>query len=274
MSIDIEAIKAKLAGLTAPKPNKANRIPYLKLGVGEHKIRVIAWPGRPSDDPFPSLKFSFIVNPKLVIPEGADPISELAASIRHDKSIPDGWKVARELEHATYWYAAVLDRANEAVGLQLMTLKQPEYVRLMEFFVTDGIGDFQDPVEGFDVDVKIIETSKMWGSPPKPVLETKMDAARRPSPLHKDSAKAKEILDSLPTFVKKFHEQFKPATTKEMEVALKKWSQLKEGPQADTETRGPKISAPATATNVAEVKSAATTRAADDLDSAMDDLLS
>lgn len=274
MAIDINALRARLAGIENANKRRSN-IKFFRPEVGEYTLRIVPWLDTPDNDPFKNLKLHYLVKPRLVSPASfgkADPIIELAKAIKADRSDPDGWKKARKLEPADTWYAGVLDRAKEADGLHLWSFNIYIWKRLVSFFLEEDTQEWLDPKNGFDLKLKVAPGKKMYNG--KPVNETTIDLARKPSPALKDPAALKKLVESMTQFTTDFTADNQPATDAELQHALDTFLSeqeaaaglpVKDKTDEGTSSRGPAKAAPSGGSN--------TSSAVDALDSAVDDLL-
>lgn len=194
MAIDLEAIRRKVSQLSGVKNS---RVQLWKPAVGEHRIRVLAWPDATPDQPFKEMMFYYLGKRMPILAPfqfgKPDPINDFIKSLYKERT-QENRDLAFKLRPAMRTYVPIIDRANEEQGVQVWSFGKKPYQRLLSFYLTGDIGDFTDPVEGFDLTVNI-EPGKGFSK----TLIGAIDAARKSSALSADQAKAKKWLESIPS---------------------------------------------------------------------------
>lgn len=219
MAIDLEAIRKRVQELSGQR--KVSSVQLWKPNAGEYKVRGIPWKPNQIVEGMPFIERRFYYlgdNPRILAPQQGkpDPINDLIRKLYSTKS-PEDREMAKKLQPKMTAYMAIIVRGEEEKGVQVWGFNKFIYQRLLGFFTTEDIGDFLDPNDGFDLDVKITPSPKRFNN--KPVFDTTIDAARRSSKLHADPATAKKWLDSVPNV----DDMFQQKTEKEIEQMLNAW---------------------------------------------------
>jgi hypothetical protein len=229
-SYNVAAMKAKIAealnnkgsGTTNSKYPKQN---WWKPEIGSHEVRIL--PLGLSDGE-PVLKVSFytkLVDRKRYVAPGAfglpDPVAEQFEKKRKEK---DGWAFAKNLKPQDRFMAAVFVRGQEDKKAQIWEMSTETRDQLLEILFQDdwdGI-DLFDPDTGFDFTVSVkqeLDNNKkpktFKGFPCKKITLLKR---AKSSPLNKDKAYAKEVMDSIPKLEEIYKNQ--AATVEELHEAL------------------------------------------------------
>lgn len=221
MAIDLEAIRRKIEKL---KSVKNSRVQFWKPDPGEYVVRIVPFKDAEDDDPFKHLTFYYIQEgkPGVLAPfqfDKYDPVQELSRQLWSGNE--DEKKLARNLKPNTRHYALVIDRSNEEKGVQLWSFGKTIYNRLLGFFINPDIGDYIDPDEGFDLEVKIYkEGGKQYNT-------TEVDVARKQSILTDDEKKKEEWLNSEVGPMTAYSEK----STEEIQKILDDW--LAQGSEED-----------------------------------------
>jgi hypothetical protein len=231
MAVDLEAIRRKVAELNGQRRNSS--VQLWKPEPGKHLIRGLPWKSTPDGVPFKELQFYYLGdNPRFLAPSQfgkPDPVRDLIRKLYSSNS-PDDRQIAKKLHPKMMAYLPIYDRNHEEKGIQVWSFNKFIYQRLMSFFLNETIGDFLDPLEGFDLEVEIKPSGKKFNG--REVMDTVVDVARRPSKLYSDAEKAKKLLDSVP----EIGDMYPQKTTEEVEKLLNAW--LSGDQTADTTTDG------------------------------------
>lgn len=218
MAVDLEAIRKKVAELSGQRRNSS--VQLWKPEPGKHKVRGIPWKTTVDGVPFKELQFYYLGdNPRFLSPSQfgkPDPIRDLIRKL-YSSGSPDDRQLAKKLHPKMMAYMAIIDRAHEEKGVQVWSFNKFIYQRLMGFFLQEDVGDFLDPLEGYDLEVDIKPSGKKFNG--RDVMDTVVDVARKPSRLHSDVEKAKKLIDSVP----EIGDMYPQKTTEEVEKLLNSW---------------------------------------------------
>jgi len=202
----LQAIKDKLT----PKPRftKTEFIPAYpswKPEIGKkYKVRFIQPSDNVTDEPFYEVLFyrNLEKNKRFVAPyqfDLQDPIKEEYDAIRKDN-----WNIAKDLKAGETYFGCLLDRGNEAAGIQVFEFSKD--VRDMIYNALQA-EDYQDkdvfdPVNGYDFEITVSAKTdnsgkaKLWNN--KPVRAYSFNIRISPSPLAKTEEERTKLLESAP----------------------------------------------------------------------------
>ena len=193
MSIDVEAIKAKLEKLQNKNQKKKFTSKRWKPELGEHMVRALPWRDCPPDSPIKELQFYFnigkfpIVTPhQFVKPDPIQDFREQLLSENKETRDKETWLLAQKLKPSTRGFLRIIVRGKEDEGVKLWSFSPTIYNRFYEFMVDPEIGDFLDLRNGFDLKVKVY---KQEG---KKFQETLVECGRTKKPISTDQKKMNE----------------------------------------------------------------------------------
>ena len=107
-------------------------------------------------------------------------------------------RVARKLSAKQRFFAPVLVRGKEEDGVKLWGFGKRAYETLLGLVLNPEYGDITDPESG--TDLVVTYTRPAGASFP----ETKITPRRKSSSLHEDTAKAAELMESVPDYEEVF----------------------------------------------------------------------
>ena len=218
MAVDLEAIRKRVQELSGQR--RTSSVQLWKPEPGEYKVRGVPWKSTPDGMPFIERRFYYLGNsPRILAPAQfgkPDPINDLIRKLYSTKSADDR-ELAKKLQPKMTAYMAVIVRGQEEKGVQVWSFNKFIYQRLLGFFTDEEVGDILDPMEGFDLKVTIKPSGKKFNG--KDVMDTVIDASRRPSKLHDDPEVAKKWLDGVPNI----DDMYPQKTTAEIEQMLNTW---------------------------------------------------
>ena len=218
MAIDLEAIRKRVMELSGQGKN--SRVQLWKPTPGQHKIRGVPWKNTVDGMPFRELRFYYIgEQPRILAPSQfgkPDPVNDLIRKL-YSSGKADDRILAKKLQPKMRAYMAVIVRGQEDKGVQVWSFNPFIYQRLLTFFTSEDIGDFLDPNDGFDLDVTITQSKKVFNG--KAVMDTVVDAARKSTKLSNDPAQAQKWLDGVPNI----DDMYTQKTTAEIEKILNDW---------------------------------------------------
>ena len=218
MAIDLAAIRKRVQELNGQR--RTSSVQLWKPDAGEYKVRGVPWKSTPDGMPFIERRFYYLGDsPRILAPTQfgkPDPINDLIRKLYSTRS-PDDRELAKKLQPKMTAYMAIIVRGQEDKGVQVWSFNKFIYQRLLGFFTDEEVGDILDPMDGFDLKVIIKPSGKKFNG--KDVMDTVVDASRRPSKLHEDPEVAKKWLDNIPNI----DDMYQQKTTAEIEQALNNW---------------------------------------------------
>jgi hypothetical protein len=120
MAIDLEAIRKRVAQLSGNYKNSS--IQLWKPGVGEYKIRGLAWKNAPEGSPIIEKWFYYLGNgPGILTPNQfgkPDPIQDLIRKL-YSSGKPEDKTLAKKLLPKMRAYLPIIVRGEEAKGVQV-----------------------------------------------------------------------------------------------------------------------------------------------------------
>lgn len=218
MAVDLEAIRKRVQELSGQSRN--SKVQLWKPAQGEYKVRGVPWKNTPDGMPFIERKFYYIGdNMRFLAPSQfskPDPVNDLIRKL-YSSGTPDDRQLAKQLYAKMTAYMAVIVRGQEDKGVQVWSFNPFIYQRLLSFFTDEEVGDILDPSEGFDLKVTITPSKKVFNG--KAVMDTVVDASRRPSKLSDDAEQAKKWIDGVPNI----DDMYPQKSTAEIEQILNTW---------------------------------------------------
>tara|TARA_R110000744_G_scaffold206476_1_gene325086 strand:- start:744 stop:1478 length:735 start_codon:yes stop_codon:yes gene_type:complete len=194
MAIDMNRMRARQTALKNKGGDGNNS--FWRPQEGEQTIRIIT----PSDgDPFRDYWFHYEVgnekgflSPKRNFGEDC-PLDNYVRALWKEGS-EESKRMARKLGARQRFFTAVVVRGEEDQGVKVWGFGKRAYETLLGLVLNPEYGDVTDPETG--TDLVVTYTKPVGASFP----ETKITARRKSSPLHKDSAKAAELMSNVPDF--------------------------------------------------------------------------
>lgn len=202
----LQAIKQKMA----PKPQFQKKeytpaYPTWKPEIGKtYNVRFLQPTDNNTDEPFYEILFyrNLEENKRFVAPyqfDLPDPVKERFDLIRRDN-----WNEAKNLKARESYFALLVDRTNEAAGVQVFEFSKDI---LDEIYGKLQSEDFQDkdvfdPVDGHDFEIKVSAKTEASGKPKlwmgKPVRQYNFSIRIKPTPLAAAEDRRQELLASAP----------------------------------------------------------------------------
>jgi len=212
MAIDMSKMKERLEALKNRGKNSNNN--FWKPQEGEQTIRLVC----PSNgDPFRDFWFHYDVgassgflSPKRNFGEDC-PLDTYVRALWTEGS-EESKRMARKLSAKQRFFAPVLVRGEEDQGVKVWGFGKRAYETLIGLVLNPEYGDITDAESGTDL---VVTYTKPAGAS---FPETKITPRRRSSVLLKDTAKAAELLESVPDFDEIFASSRK--TKQEVQVIL------------------------------------------------------
>jgi len=193
--MDLNQIKQKLSELE-PQDRKKEKVDYEKVfwrpTPGKHQIRIVPSVFDPTF-PFSELKFHYGVGqyPMVALSNFGkqDPIEEFVNELKKT-SDRDNWSLAGKLSPKSRFFAPVVVRGEEDKGVRLWGFGKTIYKSLLSLAEDEDIGDYTDPVNGFDMVVEQVQGN--------PYPETSIRMKPKMSPLSDDNSKVDVWLKEQP----------------------------------------------------------------------------
>lgn len=193
--MDLNKIKQKLSNLTQDN-QRGPKVDYEKVfwrpTTGKHQIRVVPSAYNP-DYPFSELFFHYSIGkyPMIALSNFGkqDPIEEFIKELK-STSESENWSLAGKLQPKQRTFAPIVVRGEESEGVKLWGFSKTVYKALLSLAEDEDIGDFTDPVTGFDL---VVEQT-----PGNPYPETSVRIKPKQSSLAEEGALAKTLLTDQP----------------------------------------------------------------------------
>ena len=194
MAIDMNKMRARQQALKNKGGEKNNQ--FWRPQEGEQTVRIVT----PADgDPFRDFWFHYEVgnekgflSPKRNFGEDC-PLDNYVRALWKEGS-EESKRMARKLGARQRFFAPVVVRGEESEGVKVWGFGKRAYETLLGLVLNPEYGDVTDPETGTDL---VVTYTKPAGAS---FPETKITPRRKSSPLHKDSAKAAEMMESVPDF--------------------------------------------------------------------------
>ena len=212
MSLDLDAIKAKLNQLNTTSDRKNN---YFRPEPGKQRVRIVPYVHR-KENPFLEMYFHYDIAKRSMLSPitfgNADPVVEFAEKLKKtgDK---DDWLMGRKIEPKMRTYVPVIVRGKESEGVKFWGFGKTIYSELLSIIADPDYGDITDLMNGRDIDVEFTP-SEGPGQYPKTSIRVKPNT----SAATEDKAIAKSIMDQ-----PKITDLFPEPTYEELEKALQEW---------------------------------------------------
>ena len=172
MSLDLNAIKAKLNQLTTTNDRKNN---YFRPEPGKQRVRIVPYVHR-KENPFLEMYFHYDIAKRSMLSPitfgNADPVVEFAEKLKKtgDK---DDWLMGRKIEPKMRTYVPVVVRGKESEGVKFWGFGKTIYSELLSIIADPDYGDIADPVNGRDVMVEFLTAEETGANFPKTNIRVK-----------------------------------------------------------------------------------------------------
>jgi hypothetical protein len=276
MSVNLEALKARLAALQNPKGAKGDNQPKTlwRAAVGKHSVRIL-----PSlydkSFPFKELFLYYGINNKTMLSPTCygekDPIAEFTQKLRKSSNKED-WQLARKLEPKMRVMVPVIVRGEEDKGVMLWEFGKQVYMELLAIMEDEDVGDYTDPISGRDITIETTSPEQNGTN----YNQSKVRVRTKITPLSDDDKLVKKWLTEQPNPL----ETYKHYSYDDMKAALQahlnpeEESEKPATPTEETETTGdlPWEKPTVESTPKKETKSFSLSTKKSDTDKAIDDL--
>lgn len=199
--MNLDAIKSKLSALNNTGGER-ERIDYeaifWKPTVGKHQVRVLPSKYNP-EFPFSELKFHYRLAkfPMIALSNFGkqDPVEDFVKELRKT-SDKDNWSLSGKIEPRARIFAPIIVRGEEAKGVRLWGFGVNIYKALLALAEDEDIGDYTDPVNGYDMIVEQVAGN--------PYPTTTVRLKPKMSPLSANAAEAEKWLKEQPNPLESF----------------------------------------------------------------------
>lgn len=267
MSLNIDAIKARLSSFNNKGNNSKTKEFIWKPEEGTQDIRIVPYQYQP-DNPFIELKFYYDFERKTYLSPSsfnkADPIVELADRLKKSGD-KDQWRIGRNLEPKMRTFLPIIVRGKEAEGVKFWGFGVQVYKQIMGAMSDPDYGDITDLLNGYDIKVEFTKNTNKKSPDGKQMFpETIIRCKPKQKPVI-DSAmpNAKAVLELITTKQPNILDVFQVATYEELSVALEQHLKKSEQGQQHAEQEESNVVEPTeeeisdavgTSTPVVEVK--------------------
>lgn len=204
MGIDMSKMRARQDALNNTGKKNNN---FWKPQEGEQTVRLVC----PADgDPFKDFFFHYIdgtpgfLSPKRNFGEDC-PLDTYVRALWNEGS-EESRRVAKKLSAKQRFFAPVVVRGEEDQGVRVWGFGKRAYETLVGLVMNPEYGDITDPETGTDL---VVTYTKPAGAS---FPETKITPRRKSSVLLEDTAKAAELLETIPDFDELFAPSRKTTT--------------------------------------------------------------
>lgn len=217
MAIDIEALKKRLAQLSGTSKKDGTPNVWWRPGLGDHRVRVVPYRDN-NGQPFKEIwyyKGIGVPNAKGYGPfpmqtraqyKQPDPIQEFIDALRkedRDRGTEENKPLLKKLYPKLTFIVPIIVRGEEDKGVRLWAITdQGLYQKLLGYFfdseILEDTADWTDPVQGFDLKVKVTRNANGKIFNGKPVKEIDVEIAKKISELSKDPKQAEKWLNGIP----------------------------------------------------------------------------
>lgn len=183
--MDLNAIKQRLSQMEEKSNAGKEKVDYEKVfwkaPLGKSKVRVVPSAFDPAM-PFSELKFHYNIGkyPMLSLSNFGkqDPVEEFVAELKKTND-RDNWSLAGKLTPRSRFFAPVIVRGEEDMGVRIWGFSQTIFKALLSMAEDEDIGDYTDPVNGFDMTVEVTKGN--------PYNETTVRIVPKMSPLSENN---------------------------------------------------------------------------------------
>lgn len=193
--MNLDKIKEKLEKLEKKTQNKP-KVDYDKVfwrpTLGEHRIRIVPSAFTP-EDPFTELYFHYDIGkyPMIALSNFGkqDPVEEFIKELKSSTD-SDNWSLAGKLQPGKRTFAPVIVRGEEDQGVRIWGFSKTVYRDLLALANDEDVGDYTDPVTGFDLVVEVVKS--------EPYNKTSVRIKPKQSPLSKNKKEVELWLSEQP----------------------------------------------------------------------------
>ena len=199
MALNLDKIRQKVAQLNGERTSGDVKVSKVLQTIGEHRIRLVPWNDLQEGEVFKERKVYFKIGRSWITSPSsfgdADPIQEFAKTLWQSGTDEDK-ALAKKLFPQELYCAAMIDRAAEDEGTQLIVMNKKQALEVLGFMLDGDYGDVFDLHAGYDLKIKVKETDKIFNN--KKVKEAKIECSPKATPLSTDKEKVEKWLNNLP----------------------------------------------------------------------------
>lgn len=215
MAYNLDSIKNKIRELNNEKPKgndkskntkNAPKLQYWKPALGMNVVRFL-----PYDDgngqPFQEINYynsKKLSDRRMIAPAQfnlPDPVADLLESLRPQRAKKEVWNIMKELQMKPSYYALVLVRGQEHLGVQVWEMKQ-EIVKNIYATLThpDWVEEnLFDAETGYDFTVEVTDSGTEFNG--YMVKNFVLSPRRKPEPLAKKKEDREKLIASMPNLL-------------------------------------------------------------------------
>lgn len=199
MALNLDKIRAKVAQLNGDRSAGDVKVSKVLSTLGEHRIRLLPWKDLADGEVFKERQVYFKIGKSWITSPNSfgdpDPIQEFAKTLWQSGTEEDK-ALAKKLFPQHLLCVAMIDRAAEDEGPQLLVLNKKQAADILGFILDGDYGDVFDLHGGFDLKIKVKETDKIFNN--KKVKEAKIECSPKSTPASADPAKVEKWMAALP----------------------------------------------------------------------------
>lgn len=198
-----DLIKQRLAKLQSKNAGNSEKIDYStifwKPKLGKQVIRIVP---RKANKDYPFAEVSFhqynVFKKSIYCLENfgeKDPVMELVKEL-YSENTEDSKELAKKIRPRTKYFAHVLVRGEENMGVRLWEFNKTTYEKLLSIMADDDFGDVSDINSGTDLTVEGYNDSIKIGKRDVTYIAVNITPKRSMSPLTNDANQAKSFLEN------------------------------------------------------------------------------
>jgi len=256
---NIDLIKQRLAKLQSKSSGSFEKIDYStifwKPKLGKQVVRIVP---RKANKDFPFIEVSFhqynVFKKNVYSLENfneKDPVQQLVKEL-YSENTDDSKDLAKKIRPKVEYYANVVVRGEEGLGVRLWKFNKTTYEKLLGIMADEDFGNIDDINEGTDLTVEGYNDSIKIGKRDVAYIAVNITPKRNISPLSTDAALVEKWLDGQ----KDILEIYKKYSYEEIKQMLKEYLNPSES-LSDDDLPIAKVAAPAPAKKVAPPAAAA-----------------
>ena len=199
--MDLNVIKSKLSALQTQKQGGQKRDMSLilwKSAVGKHSVRIVPanWD---KSNPFKEVFVHYGIGNRTMISlinfGEKDPVEQLVKEL-YTENTEESKELARKIKPRTKYYANVLVRGEEGLGVRLWEFNKTTYEKLLGIMADDDFGDVTDIASGTDLTIEGYNDSIKIGKREVTYIAVNVTPKRNISPLAEDADSVKNYLEN------------------------------------------------------------------------------
>ena len=234
MSLDLNAIKAKLNQLTTTNDRKNN---YFRPEPGKQRVRIVPYVHR-KENPFLEMYFHYDIAKRSMLSPitfgNADPVVEFAEKLKKtgDK---DDWLMGRKIEPKMRTYVPVIVRGKESEGVKFWGFGKTVYQELLSIIADPDYGDITDAVSGRDIAVEFKTAEETGAQYPSTSIRVKPNQ----TPITEDASLLESLTENQKNITDIYQEQSYDDLTQALNEYLNGDSTTEEESKEETKVATP-----------------------------------